>query len=1023
MIQFFISRRRALYVVISYIYVTIAAISICGLVHQLQNAISIEPMTSLSTLLPTCFGILFLASSVKCQSIAQAELLMKRGQMKSAETVLLNLYNSGQISDPKQVADLCHLIGTCKVNFGSKKDARDAIHYFRKAESFYSQESTRQIDQLALLNYKMGQAFLYIHGDSVKLSVKRVLALVGENELVAGKALALLAFLQIYQENFSEAKDNYVRAESIYQQHLSTDDVRWPDFYTKLGTFYRRIGDVYQARFYYERALEILTRHQPENHLEILVCQNDLALSLYDQKEYLKAIDQLNLVREKLFRNSKTQDRRTAALLNNIGNCYFQLGRFNLASDYYLQALEIKENLSSYADVAYQHNQVAATYLHSKQPTKAKYHLDRAKYLFESNEDLERTINIHYAQTMSGLAEVEKSYKNFDAATELYFDALKAVGVDRSLNNLSEIHTSRSSRIAHFLGLLAKSWYQSYLHSKNESHLRKSWKIYETVLDQITVIRGQFIEPYSKQNLFEESIEIFEGALRVLHELYRRNEDQRYFTAAFRISEAFKNSVLLETIKIEDLGSYRGALQQALKNLKTLKSELAAIEDELFLGGGENHDKLLTERFNLKLEYDSLKEIVASRVPLLPTINDPTKEIQAMLTKRNGALAVVEYFVGKENVYSFIFKKGETLFKILPKDYDLDSSVEKFRKGIYGPFVGASTSIGEGRKELIEQGVLLFDKLIRPLGKLPEELLIIPDNVLGYLPFELLLETPPEERDDFKSYPFLIKNHAVSYDYSIALRSEMANHTNETKGTLVFTPSFGNCDTLDIVEEILCPLNYNQSIGPLLENLVGATVLQREKATKDQFLLKSAEYDVFHFDTHAKANASSDGYSYLAFTPQADLSPGSLLFAKDIANMRLNANMVYLEGCETGVGKLKTGEGIISLARSFSIAGAKSLVTSLWKIDDRSSSLVAEKFYKHLKLGDEKHAALRKAKLDYLSQSKEIEGHPFYWGGMICIGDVSTLTIGEGASWNPLSVIMVFAALILVFLGINYFRK
>ncbi|MBK8557785.1 MAG: CHAT domain-containing protein [Lewinellaceae bacterium] len=110
---------------------------------------------------------------------------------------------------------------------------------------------------------------------------------------------------------------------------------------------------------------------------------------------------------------------------------------------------------------------------------------------------------------------------------------------------------------------------------------------------------------------------------------------------------------------------------------------------------------------------------------------------------------------------------------------------------------------------------------------------------------------------------------------------------------------------------------------------------------------------------------------------------------RDLYNLSLNADLVVLSACETGIGQLQRGEGIISLARAFSYAGARSILTSMWAVNDARTKDLMIAFYKNLKKEYSKDDALRRAKNDMLSSAKTQEqAHPFYWGGFIGIGDM-----------------------------------
>ena len=111
----------------------------------------------------------------------------------------------------------------------------------------------------------------------------------------------------------------------------------------------------------------------------------------------------------------------------------------------------------------------------------------------------------------------------------------------------------------------------------------------------------------------------------------------------------------------------------------------------------------------------------------------------------------------------------------------------------------------------------------------------------------------------------------------------------------------------------------------------------------------------------------------------------------EIELMTLNLDMVTLSACETGLGVLAYGEGILSLARSFISAGAASVVTSLWAVNDQSTAQLMTDFYFHLKKGKQKDEALQKAKLDFIQSAQPDMKHPYYWAGFIAVGDMQAL--------------------------------
>jgi CHAT domain-containing protein len=158
-------------------------------------------------------------------------------------------------------------------------------------------------------------------------------------------------------------------------------------------------------------------------------------------------------------------------------------------------------------------------------------------------------------------------------------------------------------------------------------------------------------------------------------------------------------------------------------------------------------------------------------------------------------------------------------------------------------------------------------------------------------------------------------------------------------------------------------------------------------ATEAHFTEGVVKARIIHLATHAKADDRSGDYSYLAFAPQKDNNPNALVYVRDLYNLRLNADLVVLSACETGIGKLQRGEGVISLVRAFAYSGAKAIVTSIWSVNDAKTKDLMVLFYQNLKRGQSKNEALRQAKLTYLEKYMGDACHPYFWSGFVSIGE------------------------------------
>jgi CHAT domain-containing protein len=170
--------------------------------------------------------------------------------------------------------------------------------------------------------------------------------------------------------------------------------------------------------------------------------------------------------------------------------------------------------------------------------------------------------------------------------------------------------------------------------------------------------------------------------------------------------------------------------------------------------------------------------------------------------------------------------------------------------------------------------------------------------------------------------------------------------------------------------------------------------LDRE-ATEERVKALGRGVRIVHFATHGFVNDRSPFDSGLVLAIPEQFTPGhdnGLLQVWEIfESVRLDADLVVLSACETGLGEIRGGEGIIGLTRAFQYAGARSVLASLWRVDDRATAELMERFYHHLRAGKPKAEALRAAQLDLLGAQSGHPGRnaaaPYFWASMQLFGD------------------------------------
>ena len=366
---------------------------------------------------------------------------------------------------------------------------------------------------------------------------------------------------------------------------------------------------------------------------------------------------------------------------------------------------------------------------------------------------------------------------------------------------------------------------------------------------------------------------------------------------------------------------------------------------------------------------------------------------------------LLEYFIGDSAIYIFVVNKDKSRVVAVPCDFPLTEWVTKLRQGITSYHFTPAPPPGLYESSVREYAAAahqLYQKLILPVAAwLHTEIVIVPDGILNYLPFETLLSNTPKDLTNFKIYPFLAHKNVFSYTYSATMLQQMTlkKHLREPSGGLLaFAPFFTDSSTQlsqssDIAigwRNAFLPLPFSGSEVLLAQKSMSekSVVYLGNEATLERFKQEAGDYRVLHLATHGKANDQKGAASYLVFQSTTDSIRDGFLYVSDLYGLTLNADLVLLSACETSMGEFYQGEGVVSLARAFSYAGAKSVATSLWSVNDNATLILMDYFYQEIQKGQPKNKALAAAKRAYLKENPAHTGHPFFWASFILVGAI-----------------------------------
>ena len=802
---------------------------------------------------------------------------------------------------------------------------------------------------------------------------------------------------------YRQAFSDFDEAIKLYaEKDKNSNDVAKTHIY--IGHIERRRGNHDAALTNYEKGRTILFADEEKNVKEIINLYMGMGSAYRYLQDFPRSLDYYFEALRMCKEEYGSDYYRVGYLYNNIANTYDDQKDFDSALEYYGLSKDILEK--SFADNSNRLSNVYNNY--GKALTKSEHYDEAQKYFekaIELQDDSESNQSPHLILGLTHLGDLFMLKNSPEKAVPYYERAVEVSGFEK-LNEkyFGNINTPEDC-IAAMAGL-GKASNLLYERTNKEEHLIRARKILGLANEYIEYLKGNFKEVGARTVLMRNSYPVYEQAIAIA--LNTRQKRKENLKEAFAFSEKSRNNLLREAVQDAEAKKFAGIPDSLLNEETRIKSELLRVEKNRFDAVNKKEKRALINRLeeqilDLKNEYAKLVTVFEEEYPAYYDLKYAVSTVSIDEIRENilqANQAVLEYFVGDDMIFAFVITKD--LFQVfnIDKDFALEDSVRAMRKSIF-EWRPRGDKADKNLETYQRTASFLYDRLMRPFEHiLPEKLIIVPGGVLGYLPFEALLEERPQSGDGFAQYSYLIHKKQISYAYSASLLKEMLKNTNTGREVLGFAPSFGQYERDSLPENLpyLKGLDNNEKEVNAIQELLGGRVFTGEDATLQTFLEIAPLYKILHLATHGKANDKADEYSYLAFSYIIDTLDNELLYAGNLYNTELRADMVVLSACETGIGDFQQGEGILSLARGFSYAGAKSIVTTLWSIDDKSSLEIMVDFYANLEDGNRKDYALREAKIDFIEDNSR-RAHPIYWAAYIPIGNMEAIAIGRESNW------------------------
>ena len=557
------------------------------------------------------------------------------------------------------------------------------------------------------------------------------------------------------------------------------------------------------------------------------------------------------------------------------------------------------------------------------------------------------------------------------------------------------------------LGYKGELYLMQYRSTGDGEALRASLTTAQEAAGAMLHFRTTLLENESKAAISFQFRKVLNRGIDAAYELHRiEPENPGWLEAGFALAEQSRALSLLEGLQ-EQAGlpdsimhreqRLRRAVAESEIQLKrylesgmaVADSTLTAIRNTLF------ERQLLFEDFQRGLRMGKYQSYYNFRYGVsLATVAEARRAV--ILPGQ----CLLEYFIGDSCTYVFLLKQDTASLIRLSAGLPLETTVESLLYGLVGYHTAKAKTDAlriAAANGYLESASALYTLLVKPVEPLLDSaVVVIPDGVLSYVPFETLLTGTVSNKSRYHLYPYWGNRRYISYAYSATLLREMRRlkHVPPASTTFAgFAPFFfGDEQQLSgisgsdeaTLRNAFDTLAYSGLELYNIARMMQGAAFYGVRASREAFLSNASNARMIHLSTHGVADDRAGDFSYLVFAG----TNGHIdtLFAKDIYALALKAELVVLSACETGTGAMQRGEGVISLARAFALAGAKSIVNTLWSVNDAASGALMVYFYAHLLAGEPKHLALSRAKREYIA-AHPVKAHPFYWAGFILVGD------------------------------------
>jgi CHAT domain-containing protein/predicted negative regulator of RcsB-dependent stress response len=776
-----------------------------------------------------------------------------------------------------------------------------------------------------------------------------------------------------------------------------------------IGEVYRSLGEMQKALEKYNEALPLMRavgdRSEEANTL------NNIGVVYNALGEMQKALEKYN---EALPLWRAIGDRNGEAYtLTNIGAVYRSLGEIQKALEKFNEALPILQAVGDRRGEAVTLNNIGLVYRSLGETQKALEKFNESLPIFQAAGDRRGK-----AVTLNKIGEVYRSLGETQKALEKHNEALP----------LSRDVGDRNGEATTLLGIARVE--------QTRGNLTQARQPIEQAVGLIESLRTNIVSQELRASYFASRHEFFESYIDVLMQMHKQNLAAAFDAAALAVSERARARSLLELLKESRADIHQGVDSSLLERERSLQQRLnaRAAEQARLLNRKhtpEQADAIAKEIASITDEYEELRAQIRARGPRYAALTQPQPlslaEIQQQALDEDTLL--LEYALGEQRSYLWLVSQRSIDSYELPPRAEVEAATRR----VYELLTARPKRGTPPDPQFIAQARTLSGMLLGPVAQRLDgkRLVVVAPGALSYLPFAAL-PAPEDGKRPARDYEPLIAKHEVvsvpSASVLSVIRRETAGRQRAARSVAVLAdPVFEESDPrldeakngnssgkqpatrgahaeLSELARAIRTMNFSDARSGFTrlpfsryeaEGVIALTSkgtgLKATDFNASRDLAKSrelSEYRIVHFATHGLLNSERPELSGLVFSliDREGKPQDGFLRLHEIYNLQLNADLIVLSACETGLGKEIKGEGLIGLTRGFMYSGAPRVVASLWNVDDLATAELMKLFYQRmLKDGLTAGAALRAAQIELSGQKRWAS--PYYWAGFVLHGE------------------------------------